>query len=59
MEKVKCARCGAIGYTASPDSVKCYKCGDSRKIIEMGRHDCRIKNEDTYYHIEGLNGGGR
>ena len=59
MEKIKCTRCGAIGYTASPDSVKCHECGDGRKIIEMDRHDREIKNEDTYYHIESLNGRSR
>jgi len=48
-----------MGYTASPDSVKCYKCGASHKIIEMERHDHKIKNEDTYYYIESLNGRGR
>jgi len=59
MEKVKCTRCGAIGYTASPDSVKCHRCGGSHRIIEIDRAGYKVKDKDTYYHIGSLNDRGR
>lgn len=33
MEKVKCTKCGSIGYTASPEHVNCDECGGKHKII--------------------------
>jgi uncharacterized OB-fold protein len=34
MEKVICIKCGSIGYTASPEKVRCSECGGKHKIIK-------------------------
>jgi hypothetical protein len=39
MEKVKCLKCGSIGYTASPEQVPCYKCGSKYKLIRLSEND--------------------
>lgn len=39
MEKVVCIKCGSVGYTASPESVNCDKCGGKHKRIEGGYKD--------------------
>lgn len=46
MEKVKCIECGSIGYTASPESTKCERCGGS---LEISYHDYIFKGEDHNY----------
>lgn len=33
MEKVMCVKCGSIGYTASPETVRCSECGGKHKVI--------------------------
>jgi len=44
MEKVKCLKCGSIGYTAAPHSVKCSKCGGEHKVIEI--EQCRERSKE-------------
>ena len=39
MEKVICAKCGSIGYSASPDRVGCYECGERRYVAYSKRRD--------------------
>lgn len=34
VEKVICIECGSIGYTASPEQVRCSECGGNHKVIE-------------------------
>ncbi|MFH1996862.1 MAG: hypothetical protein ABIJ27_07735 [Candidatus Omnitrophota bacterium] len=35
MIKVKCKKCGSVGYTASPYTVKCSLCGGPHKVVKM------------------------
>jgi DNA-directed RNA polymerase subunit RPC12/RpoP len=43
MEKVKCINCGSIGYTASPDDVRCSECA--------GRHVVVRSTNDRFYTV--------
>ena len=36
MEKVQCIKCGSVGYTSSPEMVKCPRCGGRHRIIDHG-----------------------
>ncbi len=49
MEKVRCVKCGSIGYTASPETVKCGICGSSQEVIDMKDNDLRIHKPVTAY----------
>ena len=56
MEKVKCVKCGTIGYTASPEMVDCAVCGGKHKIVRMSSRVSKIRKTD---YLERLCKGGR
>jgi len=37
MEMVRCLECGNTGYTASPESVRCSKCGGRHEVVKTDR----------------------
>ncbi|NQT22857.1 MAG: hypothetical protein HQ579_05375 [Candidatus Omnitrophica bacterium] len=54
MEKVKCIKCGSVGYTAASDSVRCYKCGGRHKIIPMTSKKPALLEEESIHYLQGL-----
>ena len=54
MEKVKCIRCGSVGYTAASDSVRCHKCGGKHKIIPIAQKKLVPLKEESFHYLQGL-----
>jgi|GEM_PF-2660314 len=54
MEKVMCKRCHSIGYTASPDVVRCSVCGGRHEIIPEERIRCVRLTHDAILYIKRL-----
>ncbi|MFA5144027.1 MAG: hypothetical protein WC522_07690 [Candidatus Omnitrophota bacterium] len=47
MVKVKCIKCGNIGFTAAPHFVRCGECGGRHRILPYRRfdfQDTRVEN---------------
>lgn len=57
MEKVRCTRCGSIGYTASPDSARCSKCRGEHKVITMPIENHNAIREENINYLRSLNAG--
>jgi len=57
MEKVKCTKCGSIGYTASPENVQCSKCGGQHKVIVMTKGNNKPVKTETISYLQGLPAG--
>lgn len=49
MVKVKCIRCGTIGFTAAPNYVRCAECGGKHRIIPFRKSDLTTKTKIGYY----------
>jgi len=56
MNKIRCTRCGSIGYTASPNSIKRCGCGGRHEIIDMTGEDCRINMDDITPYLREVAG---
>ncbi|MBU0682780.1 MAG: hypothetical protein ABIH85_04555 [Candidatus Omnitrophota bacterium] len=53
MEKIKCEKCGSVGYTASPLFVRCDKCGGRHKVISMNKkHSIPVKVNRELWLVE-------
>ncbi|MFA6636599.1 MAG: hypothetical protein WCV56_05815 [Candidatus Omnitrophota bacterium] len=57
MEKVKCANCGNIGYTASPESVRCSECGLNYYVIVPDDNNDNTVSIETARYMYGLAAG--
>lgn len=49
-----CKRCHSIGYTASPDVVRCSVCGGRHEIIPEERIRCVRLTHDAILYIKRL-----
>ena len=49
MERVRCVKCGSIGYTASPEAIRCSICGSREEVVEMEEGDRRLSKPVTAY----------
>ena len=59
MEKIKCIKCGSIGYTAAPESVICSSCGGTHEVIEMDEDDRKMKSITSNQYLQSLTFGKR
>ena len=57
MEKVKCTKCGSIGYTASPGSVRCSKCGGQHEVVAMKKGNNKPIKLETISYLQGVSTG--
>lgn len=37
VEKIQCKKCGFVGYSASPESVRCSECGGTSMVISLDK----------------------
>jgi len=52
VEKVKCLKCGRVGYTASPEEAPCAQCGTSYKDMHLS-YRVSIASASTYTSSNG------
>lgn len=52
MERVKCLKCGRIGYTASPEEAPCAQCGTSYKDMRLS-YRVSISSASIYTSSDG------
>lgn len=57
MEKVKCTKCGSVGYTASPESVRCSECGGRHKVIVMTKGNNKPVRPESISFLKGFTAG--
>jgi len=57
VEKVKCTKCGSIGYTASPGNVRCSKCGGVHKVVAMTRANNKPIKLEAISYLQSLSVG--
>ena len=47
MVKVKCIKCGTIGFTAAPNYVRCSECGGRHRIIPFRKSELHSPKYDN------------